>query len=393
MKHSVKLLILILAMSAACTTNDDDTTPGEGGPSESACGVTACAVDETADDTYDVDKLPAEHVNGKADAVDRVRDTIAEVSADMVIDVLDVQKIVEAMGENVSVDEIRALATALDEQGDLFEEDAIKLAERMALTANIGGEERDTLLSKTTFAGTKLPEEVYALLVKARLHGAVSYDVNEVDDDGETIWTPYPATTEATGNMTFAYTEITPEVLAADIADTDVVYNRIVGEKTSKTYWGQEYQEVTYEEGKGGTGNILAHYDHVWHADIYARGRSGQKWANNFAILSDGTIHCLPAARRSETQDLILTNPHLSRGKHMMFNGHLDVRAGVVVGVEMSGRLSKIASKGKATFIDPIALLEAWGFEISPNVRLRYGNTGDGAPVQVAEEGVIRAAK
>jgi hypothetical protein len=49
-----------------------------------------------------------------------------------------------------------------------------------------------------------------------------------------------------------------------------------------------------------------------------------------------------------------------------------------------------LAAKGKANFIDPIALLEAWGFEIADGVRISYGNTEDGVPVR--ENGVITAA-
>ena len=162
--------------------------------------------------------------------------------------------------------------------------------------------------------------------------------------------------------MTFAYTEITPAALKADIEDVDVVYNKIVGTTTATTTWGQEYKTAKYEEGKGGTGNVLSHYDEVYHEDIYARGRSGQKWANNCAILCDGGLHCLPAARRSEEQNLILTNPALARQeRHMLYNGHVDIRDGVIVGIEMSGRLSKLAAKGKATFIDPVAVLQGVG--------------------------------
>ncbi|MFT7582005.1 MAG: hypothetical protein ACI9MR_003686, partial [Myxococcota bacterium] len=84
------------------------------------------------------------------------------------------------------------------------------------------------------------------------------------------------------------------------------------------------------------------------------------------------------------------TNPHLSRGARMLFNGHLDVRNGIVEGIEMSGRLSKLAAKGKAVFVDPVPLLEAWGFTVSDNVRLRYGNTRSGTPEQA--DGIIREA-
>ncbi|MHC4392539.1 MAG: hypothetical protein ACYS22_14660 [Planctomycetota bacterium] len=194
--------------------------------------------------------------------------------------------------------------------------------------------------------------------------------------------------------MTFAYTEITPAALKADMEDTQVTYNQISGTET-RTWTDvdgeeHEYKAVTYRDGQGGTGNVTSNYDEAHHEDIYARGPSGQKWANNFAILSDGSIHALPAARRSPLQDLILTNPHLSRGKNMLFNGHLDIRAGVVHGVEMSGRLSKKAGAGDKVFVDPIAVLKAWGFEIAPGVSVRYGNTSDGVPIRDEATGTIR---
>jgi hypothetical protein len=53
---------------------------------------------------------------------------------------------------------------------------------------------------------------------------------------------------------------------------------------------------------------------------------------------------------------------------------------GVVVGVEMSGRLSRRAARGRDIFVDPIAVLKAWGFEITPGVEIRYGNTSRGTP-------------
>ena len=76
----------------------------------------------------------------------------------------------------------------------------------------------------------------------------------------------------------------------------------------------------------------------------------------------------------------------------MLYNGHIDVRDGVVVGIEISGRLSKRAAKGKANFIDPLAVLQAWGFEISPNVSIRYGNTSEGVPTRDLDNGIITAA-
>jgi hypothetical protein len=137
------------------------------------------------------------------------------------------------------------------------------------------------------------------------------------------------------------------------------------------------------------------------HQDLYARGSAGQKWANNFVILSDGSIHALPAARRDEDNRVILTNPALSRGKQVLYMGHLDVRNGVVQNVEMSGRLSKMAGAGEKTFIDPIAVLQAWGFEMSPNLEasaqrgggVQFSNTSGGTPTRDLELGIIRKAQ
>ncbi len=136
------------------------------------------------------------------------------------------------------------------------------------------------------------------------------------------------------------------------------------------------------------------------HEDIYARGSSGQKWANNFAILSDGSIHALPAARRDEEGRVILTNPALARGKRVLYMGHLDVRGGVVQNVEMSGRLSRLAAQGEQQFIDPIALIKAWGFEMSPSLTaaaergggIQFSNTADGTPIRDLENGTLRQA-
>lgn len=242
-----------------------------------------------------------------------------------------------------------------------------------------------------TYGGTPIPDEVRALIATAKLHGAVVYDVEATDADGEGIYSHYPATAPATGNMAFSYTEITPAALAADAALTGP-QTRITGEEDRRNADGTTFKAVTYGTMNGGSGSISANYDEAWHDDLYARGRSGDKWANNFAILSDGSVHCLPAARRSDLQDVILTNPALSRGQQMMFNGHLDVRNGVVVGVEMSGILSKRAARGRDVFVDPIAVLKAWGFRIAPNVEVHYGNVERGVPTRNETRAIIGAA-
>lgn len=349
-------------------------TAGEtsSGPSAGACGVVVCAVDEAEVDDEDLPFTP-ERSPGKADAA-AIDGEVARVTADGTLDAADVDALFNAAGARVNDDELDAIRVALDATTYTVTDDARAAARSRAAARDLFRDELATLGSGRTWAGTEVPAAVREVLETARLNGAIAYDVNEQDESGEGVWSPYPATTPPTGNMSFEYTELTPEALAADLADTTVEYNRIVGTQSRTTSSGQQYEEAVYETGVGGTGNVLAQYDEAWHPDIYARGTEGQKWANNFGILADGSIHALPAARRSEQQDLILTNPHLSRGQHMLFNGHLDVLRGVVVGVEMSGRLSKRAAEGKARFIDPIVLLKAWGFQVQDGVRLRFGN-------------------
>jgi hypothetical protein len=365
------LLSTVLLPACGADETRDAGTGAEATPEAAGCGVSACVADEAEED-QDLPYSP-ERSAGKADGA-AIESRVAEVTADGTLDTDDVAALFDAAGARVNEDELDAIRAALESTTYVVTDDARGAALAQAMGLELFRDELATIGSGRTFAGTEVPAAVREVLATARLNGAIAYDVNELDESGEGVWSPYPATTPPTGNMTFEYTELTPAVLAADLADTAVEYNRIVGTQKATTPSGQEYEEVVYEAGQGGTGNVLAQYDEAWHPDIYARGTEGQKWANNFGILSDGSMHALPAARRSEQQDLILTNPHLSRGTHMLFNGHLDVMRGVVVGVEMSGRLSKRAAEGKARFVDPIALLKAWGFEVAPGVTLRFGN-------------------
>jgi hypothetical protein len=373
------MLVALMACAPSETPDPQDDAP---------CGVRVCDFEdpEDFDPTFE-EPSP----QGKADASDRVSAAVHNATQDGVLDVADLDSLFEASGNTVSRGEIAVIREALfgEDLPYLVEAEAAERGRFLARTANLSEAEASYAELDLTYAMSDTPEAVADLLVKARLHGAVAYDVNEVDDDGERVWTPYPATTPAEGNMAFDHTEITPEKLLADLEDDEVEYQAIVGTEEITLSDGSTARQARYEDRRGGTGNIFAHYDEVFHPNIFARGARGQKWANNFAILSDGSVHCLPASRRSHLQDVILTNPHLSRGVRMMYNGHLDVREGVVVGVEMSGRLSKLAAKGKANFIDPIAVLKAWGFEISDGVEVRYGNTRHGIPTRDLENGII----
>jgi hypothetical protein len=79
----------------------------------------------------------------------------------------------------------------------------------------------------------------------------------------------------------------------------------------------------------------------------------------------------VPASRRSGADPgRILTTASLGRGQQMLMNGHLNMQAGVVTYVGMSGRLCKLAEKGDAKFVDPIELLKAWGFKTAPGLKV-----------------------
>ena len=76
----------------------------------------------------------------------------------------------------------------------------------------------------------------------------------------------------------------------------------------------------------------------------------------------------VPASRRTSAEPWrILTTASLGRDKQMLVNGHLHMENGVVTYVGMSGRLCKQQDKG-AKFVDPIALIKAWGFKTAPGL-------------------------
>ncbi len=354
----------------------------------------ACASDPIDDPTTGGD-------DGKADSAN-VENKVEELTADGELSAADVDALFEATGDKVSKSEMLVIRDAVESTAFAVPADAVARALERATYANLLEPEARELANRGAYGGNMVPDAVRALVAKARLSGAVAFDVRETDSSGEGVWNPYPTTTPPTENMTFQYTLITPDRLAADAADTAVSYNAIVGVETvTDPASGQEYEQVKYERRTGGTGNIAAQYDEAYHPDIYARGSQNQVWANNCAFLSDGTIHCLPAARRSELHDLILTNPHLSRCSELpqfaddchtlMYMGHITASGGTITSVEVSGRLSKQIAKGKVNGIDPLALFEAWGFRTSPNLTLRFGNTEDGVPTRDLAHGVIQA--
>jgi hypothetical protein len=359
--------------------------------------VVACAADPGASPGDGVDG------DGKADSA-AVTAKAEQLTQDGTLSVADVDALFMAAGASVNKGEMLAIRDAVESTRYMVPADAKARALDRALFANLLAPEATELRASGTagYGGNAVPAKVRELLAKARLNGAAAFDVRETDSTGEGRWNPYPTTSPPVENMTFQHTWITPTGLAADKANTTVRYNMITGTRqATDAASGQMYEEVTYTQAMGGTGNIAAQYDEAYHPDIYARGSSRQVWANNCAFLSDGTIHCLPAARRSAAQDLILTNPHLSRCSEepgfeddchtLMYLGHITASGGVITSVEVSGRLSKEVARGRINAIDPIALFQAWGFQTSPGLRIEFGNTEDGTPVRDIERGIIHA--
>lgn len=353
--------------------------------------IVACASEPT---TSDDEPGPG----GKTDAA-TVEKALDELVKDGELSAADVDALFDSAGDAVSKAEMLVIRDAVEESSAYtVTPNATARALERATMANLLRAEARELMTRGAYGGNEVPEKVRTLLAKARLNGAAAFDVRETDSQGEGVWNPYPTTTPPTENMTFQYTLITPAGLAADLADTTVEYNAITGVETV-TQGGQMFEQVTYAKHTGGTGRISAQYDEAFHPDIFARGSDDQKWANNCAFLSDGTIHCLPAARRSEAQDLILTNPHLSRCSDepafeddchtLMYMGHIEAEDGVITGVEVSGRLSKEIARGRINAIDPIALFEAWGFKTRPGLTISFGNTSDGRPVRDLARGVL----
>jgi hypothetical protein len=270
-----------------------------------------------------------------------------------------------------------------------------KRAIELVISAGLSDEGKASLAAGKTFGASDLPQSVREVLAVARLNGARAYDVSETKSNGDLIFTHYPSITPATENMAFSYTEITPASLAADIAD---IRSQL---RISGTTDIEGTSVGTYSVSQGGTGSVSSAYDEAYHpvrasshsawrgvliqmkqdwiADQFniddlrkTRSRSNDRWSSNCAILADGTVHCLPAVRRhSASAGLILTNPALARSRRLLWNGHIRISKGKVTYIGTSGGISKLAARGKYRFINPIPLLKAWGFEMSPNLEVR----------------------
>jgi len=354
--------------------------------------------------------------DGWLDDTRRIRQTLRLKTLDGSLSAADFKAALAAAGGRMNENEAEALRQALE--GKLYETDgfavepeARETAVDLIFTANLFDESVQALSGGKTFGGTEIPRAVKEVVARAKLNGAVAYDVTDTNEDGEGKYSDYPAVTPATVNMAFAYTEITPKSLLDDMHDTST-HLRMAG-SDSVDLNGEPFRVARYKEAVGGTGSISAAYDEIFHpVQAYApsvlamlgypldldneavakvRTSSGDKWSSNCGILSDGTIHCLPAVRRHEAnRGLILTNPALSRGHQMLWNGHIRVVKGVVTYIGTSGRIAKRAAEGKDRFIDPVALLKAWGFEVAPGLRVTSEH-GSAEPVIDSENAVMKA--
>jgi hypothetical protein len=330
-------------------------------------------------------------------AVSDIKGAFQKVSTDRKIDVKDVDTILESAG-SISVDEEKALKQQADEfagmmdpaakkklkaaLGDIasLRKEAASTNKKLELAQVKLSNEAKALLAPgaatKSFGGTPIPEAVKTAVNQMMAKGAVAYDVREMKPDpvydtshGEPEMTldgkynPYGQDQKATDSMAFSHTELTPQKIADDM-NTEQTFNVCVGTKGS----GDAQEAVFEKRTMKGNGRITELYDEATWKDTFARGEGGQKYASNFAILADGSVHAVPASRRTKAEPWrILTTASLGRGKQMLFNGHIHMEAGVVTYVGQSGRLGKLAEKG-TQFVDPVAILKAWGFQLAPGL-------------------------
>lgn len=328
-------------------------------------------------------------------SVSDVKNAFARVTTDRKISKQDVDTILQSAG-NISKEEQKAIKAEADKFAGMMEPDAkrhlqTKLGEVDSLRRDAAEMNRDVKAQATrlsaeasklltvgtatkSFGGTQIPDAVKNVVNAQLENGATAYDVRELKPDpvydsshGEPEMTvegkfnPYSQESNAADSLAFKHTELTPAKIAEDM-NTVQTFNVITGVKNNQA----TYEKATMK----GSGNITELYDEANHADTFARGRGGQKYASNFAILADGSLHAVPASRRSKADPgLILTTASLARGKQMLFNGHLHMEAGVVTYVGMSGRLCKQQNDGMK-FVDPVEIIKAWGFKTAPGLKV-----------------------
>jgi hypothetical protein len=330
-------------------------------------------------------------------AIGDVKKAFAAQTADRQLDVKDVDEVLKSAG-NISVSEEKAIKSAADKFSGTIDPDAKeKLREKLGEVASLRQQaaqinksvkkiapklsaEAHALLTSgkptKSFGGTAIPEEVKKVVHAQLAAGAKAYDVREMKPDpvyetghAEPVmkmdgkFNPYSQDQQAVDSMAFSHTELTPAKIAADMSTTQT-WQEQVG------YSDPDNKNATFKTVTGkGNGRITELYDEASWSETMARGPGGQKYASNFAILADGSVHAVPASRRTAAEPWrILTTASLGRGKQMLFNGHIHMEQGVVTYVGMSGRLGKLQEKGEAKFIDPVKVLQAWGFKLAPGL-------------------------
>jgi hypothetical protein len=308
-----------------------------------------------------------------------VRSAISQAAAKGTLNVQDIQAAFQEAGRNVSSGEGLAIFNAvMHPNGYTVSQQSMRDIMNFALMKDLTPEGRQAYLSRKTFGGQPIPKEVGRIVAMAKLAGAVAFDPSTTDSDGDNRFNPhFNSTSAATENMTFKYTEISPVALQADLEfkgkSQQMASQRAVPGNPNVREW-------VYTTRTGGTGHVLTHFDQAFHSDLFARTPRGAKWSSNFAILSDGSFHCLPAARRDVSKQFVLVNPDLARGRKLLFTGHLTAESGVITSIEMSGRITKLASRGDNVFVNPMALMQAWGYNVAPGLRLRFDTKGRPAP-------------
>ncbi len=330
-------------------------------------------------------------------SVTDIKNTFTKVVADGKINSAEVRELFTAPGA-ISADEEKAIKSGAVPVMDKFETDAGYLFSNLlgelpslraqatsansevarvapALTAEVKAKLKAGAATQS-YGGTVIPEAVKTVVRDALAKGAVAYDVREVKPDpvfdtshgeGELIvegkYNPYSQEQQAGDSMAFSYTELTPKKIEADmntVQDLKILSGYEPGENGDAKFVNQKLK---------GNGRITELYDESSWPETFARAPGGQKYASNFAILADGSVHCVPASRRTALEpNRILTTASLGRGKQMLFNGHLHMEAGVVTYVGLSGRLCKMQAKKEASFVDAVALLKAWGFKTAPGL-------------------------